>query len=192
MKIENIISTCRLLAIVVGLALYSGCEPDAAEQERQKAARNANPECIEGVNFSFVIAKSGDPKQPEAELLNQWLRKHAEKRVLSFAEIAENQGGAKGYVLYTENGSNERQLFVKLSPDASQSWDEKTGFGIQELQQQFSIISPATKIVSIAAVPKNGGGLQSYTILYETDQLASLTNQQNMLMMKTEPPVHRH
>ena len=100
-------------------------------------------------------------------VLNQWLRVHPDKKVISFSGVLAYCEDVSGYIVYFILGDNSKQKFERINQGNRRSHEPE--FAVQGIQflQEWKNTHPDAHIVAISTVPKYAGGVREFTICYE-------------------------
>ncbi|MFA6536065.1 MAG: hypothetical protein WC250_01385 [Candidatus Paceibacterota bacterium] len=152
------------LCVTFGIYFY----PNYSSWIKQKISefRKHQKDKVKTANFEFIEVQPDNPTNSEVEVLNRWLKDNRGQKIAAFTQVG------LGYLLLTEEGDNSRQLFAALNCGSRDSWTADNGFGVADLQRQFQLTWPASKITSFAPSLQIRAK-KAYIILYES-QLSNL------------------
>jgi hypothetical protein len=154
MKIKPVLGV--VIVLMFAFMALSGCE----NEPRKAVSTEAS---------NLVFLKTSNPESPSsgeksaAEMLNEWLRKNPQKKIVSIADEPQ-QGGASGFILYFIQGDNSKQKFELILKDTY--GDGNRGEFIQAFQAWVDS-NLDINIVTFSTVSGWRGGIHSVMICYE-------------------------
>ena len=154
---KRLISTSVLMAALIVLV---GC-----------GNSNSEPKPVsEMKDFAYVSTRVYTQNRESVDditMLNQWLRKNPDKKVVSFSGVLDYREGVSGYVVYFVSGDNSQQKFERINrSDRLSRKPDLAVHGIRSLQA-WRDAHPNARVVAISTVPSYSGGVREFTICYE-------------------------
>lgn len=142
--------------VVLVLVVLAGCGANA----------NNPPPLTETPDFVYVSVENCQ-KADQIVVLNQWLERNPNKKVVSFSGVLYYREDVSGYVIFFVSGNNSRQRFEHVGRSNSHpSLPQQSVHGIHVLQE-WKDAHPAAHLVAFSTVAAYSGGVESYTICYE-------------------------
>ena len=132
----------------------------------QFAARNTSMTVIP------TSSMSEDPSQGQAlGLLNRWLTKHADQKVVGLSSVLAYRDGAQAYVISTVPGNSKKQHIGYFPNPLKTQEDSKSrkSFGVDALTQWLTQ-NPNKELVTFTSVPRYSGGVDGWMICTEDKQ----------------------